>query len=74
MEMFSWFPTRANEAFPNLHALRAPQEAIVEETRSLAFISVTVTGFTASQAFHCFPSDDMIGIQPISSQRSPGLN
>ena len=50
---------------PNFPGLNS-EPRVVGEHRRLAFISVTDTAFRVSQAFYCFPSDDMVGIQPMS--------
>ena len=48
--------------FPELNS----EPRVVGEDRRLAFISVTDTAFRVSQAFYCFPSDDVVGIWPMS--------
>lgn len=49
-------------SFPRLYV----EPRLAGEDRRLVFISVTVRPFIVSQAFYCFPSDDMAGIQPMS--------
>lgn len=46
---------------PNFPGLNS-EPHVVGQDRRLAFISVTDTAFRVSQAFYCFPSDDMVGI------------
>ena len=50
---------------PNFPGLNS-EPRVVGEDRRLAFISVTDTAFRVSQAFYCLPSDDVVGIRPMS--------